>query len=197
MNYKSLAPELGLCIDWETSGSDFARGHSADIFQGISFGAAIFNTRTFDIIDTLYREVKFDSSKYQWSMDAQRIHGLSREYLEEHGISREDACCDLVEFMLKYLGPSPKVMVLGHNVAYDISYTRQLLGDFGVEFDTHHVQLDTACLSFIHFGTYKSDHLFEIMGFEHRQQHNALEDVFLTIEAAKTFKLITQEALGI
>lgn len=197
MNYKSLAPAFGLALDFETSGSDFERGHSADIYQGISFGAAIFDTRTFEVKDTLYREIQFDESKYKWSMDAQRIHGLSREYLAENGVTREQACCDLVEFLLKHLGPSPRVMVLGHNVEYDISYTKQLLGDFGIDFFTHHVKLDTACLSFVNFGTYKSDHLFEIMGFEHRTVHNALEDVLMTIEAAKTFKLITKEALGL
>ena len=46
IKYHSYAPTYGLCIDWETSGSDF-EGNSANTYQGISFGAIIFNTRTF------------------------------------------------------------------------------------------------------------------------------------------------------
>lgn len=195
IKYHSYAPTYGLCIDWESSGSDFL-GNSALTFQGLSFGAIIFNTRTFEIVDELYVEIKFDETTYQWSNDAQKIHGLTREYLAEHGVEREEACVLLMEFLLKHLGPNPKVMVLGFNTGFDINFTEQLFNDFGVEFKSHHVVLDVAGMSFICFGTYKSDHVFELFGNDKRAAHNALEDARMTLEVARQYNAIFKDLMA-
>jgi DNA polymerase III epsilon subunit-like protein len=196
MSYTSLAPTYGLAIDWETSGSDFETNDSAKYFQGLSFGAVIYETRTLKPVDTLYREIKFDANNYQWSMEAQAIHGLTREHLEINGISQEEAACDLMELLLKWMGPDPTIMFLGHNVHYDIQFTKQLFNLFDIPFKEHNVKLDTAGIAFINFGTYKSDHLFEIMGMPKRNKHNALDDALMTLEVAKNLKHIMQEILN-
>lgn len=196
MRYHSYAPTLGLCLDIETSGSDF-NGNSALTFQGISYGLIIFNTRTFEIVDELYIETQFDETKYKWSNDAQKIHGLSREYLAANGLSREEACIKVMEFLLKHLGPNPKVMVLGFNTTFDIDFMKQLFNDHGCEFTNHHVILDVAGMSFLCFGTYKSDHVFEIFGNEKRGNHNALEDARITLDVAQQYNLIFKDLMGI
>ena len=190
--YKSLAPTLGLCIDWETSGSDF-EGDSTKTFQGISYGAIIFNTRTFQSVVDLYREIQFDDSKYQWSHEAEKIHGLSREHLKTNGVTRENACVDLLEFMIKHLGPTPKPMMLAYNAEFDIGFTKQLLSDFGIEFRHHHVVLDVANTTFICFGTYKSDHVFELFGMDKRSAHNALQDAYMCLDVARQYNTIFKE----
>lgn len=193
--YPSKAPTYGLCFDWETSGSDWNKDSSID-YQGISLGLAVFNTRTFDVIDTEYLEVQFDESKYKWSKEAEAIHRISREHLAQHGLSSEDAACKVVEFLLKYFGPNPNIMIMGHNIPYDVKFMKQLLEPFELMFNIHHVMLDTAGACFINFTTYKSDHLFELSGVGERDMHNALEDVLMTINAAKFMREVMEAAIN-
>lgn len=193
--YPSRAPKLGLCFDWETSGSDWDKDSSID-YQGISLGMAVFNTRTFDVIDTLYLEIKFDESRYKWSKEAEAIHHLTREHLAINGLSNEDAACAVIEFLLKYFGPNPNIMIMGHNIPYDVKFMKQLLEPFGLMFNIHHVMLDTAGACFINFVTYKSDHLFQLAGVGDRDMHNALEDVLMTIGAAKFMRDVMEAAIN-
>lgn len=193
--YPTRAPRFGLCFDFETSGSDWNKDSSID-FQGISLGMAIFETRTFDIVDELYLEIKFDATRYKWSADAEAIHGLTREHLDQFGITQEEAACEVVEFLLKYLGPNPNVMVCGHNIPYDVKFMRQLLEPFELMFNIHHVMLDTAGAAFIAFTTYKSDDLFDLLCNGQRDTHNALEDVRMTLEAAKNMRALFEAALN-
>lgn len=196
-------PEIkfGLGIDWETSGSSWGNDSSID-YQGISFGAIVFNAKTFEPIETLYREIKFNPNKFKWSDDAEKIHGLSREHLEEHGVTQEDAAADLLDLILKYFGPNGKVMFLGHNPEFDRRFTDQCLRSVEFEFSVehknkdyqhiqlHHVMLDTSALGFITLGLYKSDLLFEALGFEARKDHNALDDIKMTLETCRTLREI-------
>jgi DNA polymerase III alpha subunit (gram-positive type) len=188
-------PTKAICIDWETSGSTWG-GDSSILHQGISFGLVVFDTRTFDPIDMIYHEIKFDSSKYKWSNEAQAVHGISREYLEQNGISQEDAAVAMVEILLKHFGPDPTIMFLGHNVGFDVLFTKQLLEPFELMFKTHNVLLDTACTALITMGIHKSDLVFEALGLEERQMHNALEDCLMTIEACKRIRMIFEAGLN-
>ena len=99
---KQNTPQFGLCVDWETSGATFG-GDSTIDYQGLSFGAVVFDLKTFEPVDTLYREIKYDPTKYKWTAEAQAIHGMSIEYLEENGVSQEDAAADFLEFILEIL----------------------------------------------------------------------------------------------
>lgn len=184
-------PKYALGIDWETSGSDF-NGWSHDSYQGIAFGAIIFDTVTFEEVDHLYCELKFDATRYKWSNEAEAIHGLSREYLDKHGMEREDALAELLSVMIKWMGPSPgKIMFMGHNVDFDIGFTCQLANDFGMEIKQYHVKLDTSSTAFALANVYKSDDVFSIFtGQERDGAHNALEDVRLTLESLKAMREI-------
>lgn len=203
-----LTPEHALCIDWETSGATWG-GDSSKDYQGLAFGAVVFNTKTFETVDTLYREVKFNPEKYKWSSEAEAIHGLSQDHLASNGIDQEEAAADLLELILKYWGPSNKVMFLGHNPEFDRRFTNQLTKSVGIEFSTeasglpcdgrielHHVLLDTSALGFITMGLFKSDMLFEAVGLEERGEHNALTDALYTVETCKRIRLLVDTALG-
>lgn len=185
-------PRFGLCIDWETTGSDWENPLGSIVkYQGISFGAAIFETDTFEIVESIYREVQFDDSKYQWTKEAEKIHGISQEYLKENGISREDAAADIYEMIIKFIGPTDKIMFLGHNCQFDIDFTNQLVTDVGLpKLNLHHVKLDTSALGFITLGLYKSDHLFQRMGFSRPEKHNALDDVKMTLTTCQIINSI-------
>jgi DNA polymerase III epsilon subunit-like protein len=181
--------KFGLCIDWETSGSDFG-GDSAASYQGVSFGAIIFNTETFEPVETLYRELQFDDTKYKWSDGAQKIHGLSREHLAANGVSREEGLADLLDLILRYIGAESKIFFLGHNVDFDIDFTLQLARDFNVTLVPHHVKLETSGAAFIAIGKYKSDEVFEFFCGQTRAAHNALDDAGMALEVVRNMRAI-------
>jgi hypothetical protein len=203
---KQTTPAFGLCLDWETSGALWG-GDSTRDFQGISFGAIIFDTATFDPVEKLYVEIKFNATRYQWSDGAEAIHGLSREYLEANGMSQEDAAVALAELILKYFGDT-KVMFLGHNTEFDRRFTNQLLNTIEIEFSVekqtkfdswiqlHHVVLDTSSTGFIALGLFKSDLLFAKIGFEDRDAHNALTDAEQTLGTCKVIREMMKIAMG-
>lgn len=210
MNKKvfQVTPDHALCIDWETSGATFG-GDSSKKFQGLAFGAVVFNTKTFEVVDTLYREIKFKKDLFHWSEEAEKIHGLSQEYLLDKGVEQEEAAADLLELILKYWGPTNKVMFLGHNPEFDRRFTNQLTKSVGIEFsveasgepcdgriELHHVMLDTSATGFITMGLFKSDLLFDAVGLEERGEHNALDDALYTVETCKRIRLLVDTALG-
>lgn len=187
---KAHPGKYGLLIDWETSGSDFG-GDSSVEYQGVTFGAVVFNTTTFEEVDTLYRELHFDDKKYKWTDGAEKIHGKSREYLAEHGVPREEALVDLMELILKYWAPGSKILVAGHNVSFDNDFTVQLFRDHGLEdaIKFHHVVIDTSGIGFVCIGEYKSDAVFNILGgLGQRDDHNALEDARATLAVLRTVR---------
>lgn len=198
--------EYILCIDWETTGANWG-GDSTPMYQGISFGAIVANAKTFEEIEKLYVEIKYDP-KYKWSPEAEAIHGLSREYLEENGVTQPEAAMALAELILKFWGPNSKVMLLGHNTEFDRRFTNQLMNTIDIEFsverkttleswiELHHVVLDTSSAGFITFGLYKSDLLFEKIGFQDRAAHNALNDAEQTLETCKVMRGLIDAALA-
>lgn len=205
---KQVTPEFGLCCDWETSGATWG-GDSSKEFQGIQVGFIVFRTKDFSPVKTLKFDIKFDETKYKWSEEAEKIHGLSREYLEQNGVAQEEAAAALLELILEFWGPDGKVMFLGHNPTFDLRFTNQLCMSVGVEFSierhtnsdvwiqVHHVLLDTSALGFITLGLFKSDLLFEALGFSERGDHDALQDAQQTLETCATMRLLTNEALGL
>jgi DNA polymerase III epsilon subunit-like protein len=204
MATKQQTPQWGLCIDWETSGATWG-GDSSKDYQGLTFGAIVFRTDTFEPVEELYREIKYAPEKgWGWQDTAEKIHGKSRQYLEEHGVDQETAAVELIELIMKYWGTDSKVMLLGHNVEFDRRFTNQLLNQVDFEFsientgkyasriDVHHVMLDTSSTGFIAFNIFKSDLLFNKVGFEDRGNHDALDDARRTLATAQTINALVQ-----
>lgn len=182
----------GLLIDWETSGSTFGGDSSID-YQGVTFGAVVFDTTTFEEVDSLYRELHFDDTKYKWTDGAEKIHGKSREHLAAHGVPREEALADLMELILRYWAPGSKILVAGHNVSFDNDFTFQLFRDHGLDdsLKFHHVVVDTSGIGFVTIGEYKSDAVFKILGgLNERGSHNALEDARATLAVLRTVRQV-------
>ena len=194
--YSRVHPgKFALAIDWETTGSNFG-GDSTIDYQGIAYGAVIFDTETLEPVETLYRELHFDDTKYKWTDGAEKIHGLSREHLAANGVSREEGLADLLDLILRFIGTESKIMFLGHNVDFDICFTQQLARDFGVELKIHHVKLETSGAAFILIGKYRSDDVFEFFtGAVREGSHNALDDALITLETARNMRTLIQAAL--
>lgn len=184
-----------LVADWETSGSDFG-GDSAVTYQGIAYGAVIASTETFEPIETLYRELQFDATKYKWTAEAEAIHGLSREHLAAHGTPRDEALADLLDLIQRHIGAGNKIAFGGHNAGFDIRFTEQLANDFGVQLKFHHVVLETSSAAFITIGKYKSDDVFEFFtGKVREKHHNALDDALMALETMRNIRALVNQAL--
>lgn len=173
-----------MAIDWETSG--YSIPNYAEKHSGISFGATIFDVSTFEVIDTLYLEIQPDPTKL-WSAEAERVHGLSQVHLAKKGVTREEAATQLATLVLTYIG-TDKILTLGHRVYFDIAFTDELMKTIDVKFDWDPIKLDSAAIATVFLNETSSDGLFSLCGFDERSEHNALEDILLTLESVKTLK---------
>ncbi len=186
MTFKPRPPgKFGLAIDWETSGysiPNYAAHHS-----GISFGAAIFDTESFEVVDSLYCEVQPKEGRL-WDDGAEKVHGLTREHLAKHGVSREEAASQLATLVLKWIG-TDKVLALGHRVYFDIAFTDDLMAEIDIKFEWDPIKIDSAAFGTVLLHETSSDGLFNLCGFTDRAEHNSLEDILLTLESIRTLKL--------
>ena len=193
MAYQRPKPKYSLGIDSETTG--FSLPNYAEKHQMISYGAVIVDNESLTIVDSLYNEIKFDESKYEWTSGAEAIHGISRQHLEEHGKDSTAAAMELAAFILKYFGPSPVVMILGHNPNFDIAFMRQLLEPNGMMPEISNRVIDSSVVAFTNLNDTTSNNMFAHCGFEDRKAHNALEDILLTVAALKHFRTAYQSTL--
>lgn len=183
MSYINV-PKFGLAIDWETSG--YSVPNYAEKHQGLSFGAIIFDVKSLEAVETIYHEIKFDP-KYEWSAGAERVHGLTRDYLAKNGCEQEEAAVSLVNMVMKYIG-TEDVMLLGHRVHFDRAFTQQLTESQGIFLNYHPTTIDTASMATILLETSKSDEVFSILGLPPRGAHNSLEDIMFTLDAVRKMK---------
>jgi DNA polymerase III epsilon subunit-like protein len=195
MAEKIKSPKFGICVDWETSGSSWD-GKSSEKYQGISFGLVVFKVEDFTPVKMLYREIKFDPTRYEWTKEAEAVHGLSIEHLEANGVTQEEAAIDFIELLIEFFDPDKGILFLGHNRQFDIDFTDQLLGLFGLMFKIHKIILDTSGIGLVAVGQYKSNPLFEEMGFDKRGAHNALDDALMTLGVCERIRLLCNAALG-
>jgi DNA polymerase III epsilon subunit-like protein len=183
-----------LIADAETSGSTFlSYEETFQRYQAIAFGFIVATSDTFEEVASLQFKVKFDP-RYEWSMEAQKIHGITREVLEAEGLSPEDAAVEVAEFILEHFGTG-KVMFANHNPYFDIEAMRQLLEKFGVMPDLHHVVLDTSGLGFVAMGKYKSNDVFEFFNGERPPVHDALGDARMALGVLRGIREIVNSVL--
>lgn len=206
MTKSKVAFDYTLAIDAETSGIAFgsvdptgaADADNEKYYQAVSFGFIIASATTFKPLDELYVEIQHDD-RYQWSDGAEKVHGLSREYLAAHGMSRKDAAFAIAGFIEKYFGPMKdirKIALLGHNVAtFDRYFLIELLEEFDLcpQFGNRHI--DTFSLGVTLLGCFSSDELFDTLGLTRDpNKHNALEDARHALKAARLMKKFFNQA---
>lgn len=182
-------PTFGLAIDWETSGYTAPPGDYAAKHQGISFGAIIFDVKTLESVDAIYHEIQFDEKKYLWESGAERVHGLSRDHLKKNGVKAEVAAADLANLVLKYIG-TDDVLLLGHRVYFDRSFTVQLMNTVNIQLSYHPTTIDSSSMATILLETSKSEEVFTTLGLPPRAAHNAMEDIIYTLASVKRMKEI-------
>jgi DNA polymerase III epsilon subunit-like protein len=192
-------------IDCETTGLKFDSDDPSIGHQSVSWGVVVANAQTLKPIEKLYVEIKWsDASKALRKQDptygkkAESIHGLTMEYLEEHGVTETEAVEKIGALILKHWGPENCIRCLGHNVAtFDIPFLRRLFRSVGIELKFGNRHYDTNTVGFVNWETFTSDELFNMIGFADRTEHNALVDAVQALETARITRLIFQKALTV
>jgi DNA polymerase III epsilon subunit-like protein len=195
--------EKALFIDCETSGLayncddpsyDPATGQK---FQAVSFGLIVVNMNTLRVVEKLYVEIKWDGESV-WDKRAQSVHGLSLEYLEDNGLSPEDAVVEIATLIINHWGPDGVVCLGGHNVAtFDKWFLQRLLRSQGINIRFGSKTIDTNAIGLATFGTHNSDDLFEAVGLPTRdpERHNALTDAMNCVEVIRVVRSVFNQCL--
>lgn len=185
--------EYVLACDSETTGLAFGSLDptfdqvSGEKFQAVSFGLIVASAKTLKAIESLYVEIQHDDA-YVWTEGAEKVHGLSREYLKKNGLTRFDAAKKIVAFIEKYYGPIEdirSIVLAGHNVAtFDRYFLIELLSEIGVDLKIGNRHLDTFSNGFVLWNTQDSNEVFEYLGAV-REEHNSLEDARLALDTLR------------
>lgn len=164
-------------------------------FQMTSLGAIVVNANTLKELDSFYIEFKYIEG-CAWSESAERIHGLSKAYLEENGSTYEDGFVQFTEFLVKHFDSSRAITLGGHNVS---TFDRHFLikffdhNDAAIQLSGH--SIDSYTLGKVLLNANNSNELFEQVGIE-RGTHNALEDARASLKAARLVKKLYETALN-
>jgi len=189
---------LLFAFDCETSAINFDNKlNPAKGCQAVSWGIMILNANTLETLEELYLEVKWNGVS-EWSMDAQKVHGLSKEHLEENGISEEDALVEIANLIGKYWAGDTMVNTLGHNsISFDLPFLFDLYDKHDMRLKFSYRNIDTNTLGFTLLRTYNSDDLFASLGLPERKTHNALEDIQYTVECVRRTRILWDAKVGI
>lgn len=187
-----------LAFDVETSSLNrSSQGHPEKDCQIVSIGLIVADGSTYDTIDKLYIEIKWNGTS-NWSADAEKVHGLSKEYLDINGVDEEEAVLQIGTFILKYWPLKTRIHVLGHNVVgFDIPFLRQLFAKFDMELNLTNRNIDTFTLFNVLLEEFNSEDGFQRVGLSERKHHNAMEDIEFTLESVRRIKLLWKSKIGI
>ena len=178
-----------VALDTETSGLNFNApiGHAADGYQIVSLGMIVVDEETLKPVDKLYVEIMWNGES-KWDAGAEKVHGLTKQYLEANALTEEEAAELLINFLMKYFGAPPfpgGIRFLGQNVAtFDVVFLEQMLARVGVPitFGTRHI--DTFALGLICERKFNSDDLFDHFDLQKRDKHNSLTDAQFALQTS-------------
>jgi DNA polymerase III epsilon subunit-like protein len=195
---KGYHPAL-LVFDTETTGLAYRQDDPSiepdgKTYQIVSIGMLAVNTETHDIIDSLYLEIKWNGESI-WNATAEKVHGLSLQYLEENGVDEESAAMEIGNFIYNNFGTG-LVSCAGHNVStFDIWFIRRLLRKFDIMFPTGNRYIDTHSIGYACYSTFNSNDLFDLMNVT-RDNHNSMEDAMASLAVIKNTRDIYNSIIG-
>jgi len=161
-----------------------------DEYQSVSWGLIVADAQSLKPIEKMYLEIQWNGDSV-WDPRAERVHGLSRDHLAENGFTEAEAVEAIGTLIMKHWGPENSIRTLGHNVAtFDLWFLKRLFRRQEIELRFGNRHIDTSSIGFVNWETYNSDDLFEVVGFDAREKHNALDDATMALEAARVTRLL-------
>jgi hypothetical protein len=186
-----------LGIDCETTGLCFSNDspihnpNTGETHQTVSWGALVIESESLEVVEEAYVEIQWNELSCDQREDdpkfgtfAEKVHGLSKDYLDQNGMPEEEACLILGTMVNKYWSPKTSIVTMGHNVhTFDMPFFRDMFRRQGIELRLNNRHVDTNSIAYANWETFNSDDMFELLGFEDRKDHNALEDIKQTLQA--------------
>ena len=119
---------------------------------------------------------------------AEMVHGLSLDFLHEHGLEPEEAMRQFFEFV------GDDVLLVAHNATFDMRMVRQECRKFDLPFESHGVETcDTLALSRrLHpdLPSHKLSYLIGALDIDGVNSHDALDDALAC--AGVFFRLVAE-----
>lgn len=179
-----------LSMDCETSGTTLGPfDESVKQYQAVSFSFVIFEYESLKEVDCLHVIIKYDDKKYKWSTEAEKIHGLSKEFTKINGVDFDTACEIIVNFLIKWFDYNSHIHVTGHNVEFDIAFLTAILDKNGLMFKVGK-KFDTSTTAGIVMGVTRSNELYDVLGFQTRAEHNSLEDARYNVKVWRALRSV-------
>jgi DNA polymerase III epsilon subunit-like protein len=138
-----MAREVFFCVDIEASGPVPA------LYNLVSIGAVVVSRQEGAWVaedDLFYVELQPIAPGFD--PGAMKVHGITREHLETHGVEAEEAMRRLAEFVEKRLRKTGgRAVFVGHNAVFDWSYISWYYERFGIPNPFGYKALDTKSMA--------------------------------------------------
>jgi DNA polymerase III epsilon subunit-like protein len=158
-----------LVVDFETSGLD-ARRH-----QGIAVGAIVLSGDFRRTVDSFYLEAAFDEARFDWTPEAQMVHGLTREHLARQP-SLKEAATRFCMWVSQHFDPADRIELVSCHPRLARRFLRQWEREAGMELNIHHRMLDIYSCGRVLFGCRDSEQVYASLGIDRAARKNALDD---------------------
>jgi len=168
-----------LVVSLETTGINYTDCDRAVGHQILAGGFIVADSKTFTPIEKRYIEIKWDPMN-AWDSDAESYHGLSKKYLNQNGITEEDAVVQIGELILRNI-PSGPIVMLGHNVSnFTYWFMSDIFHKYDIDLTFSARMLDTFTIGKTVFGLNDSKDIFNLLG---KNPTNALDkaEAYLTL----------------
>lgn len=111
-----------LSLDFETSDLLQNRG------QPVEMGAVLLDKKTLSVLSEFHAFVRFNSRRFNWSVEAELVHNLSSDFLDEEGKDLAGVWSDFLEWLGSWVDLSARgeVMLCGHNLQFDLRFLQVL-----------------------------------------------------------------------
>lgn len=203
-----------LAMDCETTGLSFNtetpvfNNDIGERHQALSWGLIVADSETLEPVERLYLEVKWNQYSIEqrkldprFGRQAEEIHGLTREYLDSNGVTEQEAIEQIAnKLIIPYWGwgnGMSNIRTLGHNVhTFDLPFFRDLFVRHQINLPFGNRHFDSNSVGFVTLNTKSSDELFDLIGYQQREGHNALEDAEMALGACRMIRKVVQKTLG-
>ena len=104
----------------------------------------------------------------------------------------------IANLIIKYWGPTTLIKALGHNVhMFDVPFLLDLFRRHDIGLPLGGSRYDSNSVGFITTGAYISDAIFDTMGFDSRDSHDALEDARMALESCRRIRVLWDSKVGV
>jgi hypothetical protein len=174
-------------ISIETSGINKDDCNKGKDYQILSFGIIIADAKTFNPIDNIYGQVKWNGESI-WNVNLEPMHGFTKEYLNENGVDEEVAAAIIGKIFFDHFETNP-IILLGHNIStFGYWFIKNILDKYGIDLCISIRMLDTFTIGKTFFNLDNSKEIFSLLN--RPEKMNSLERADACLQL---FRIIKKE----